>query len=166
MTLGERIAYHRNRLGLSQGELAGLLNVSRQAVSKWETDGSLPDLDRLIALSGLFGLTLDELVKGEEQEPADPAAVESPGAPAPRPAAKGQRTVGYVLLGVGLLAAVLGLVFNLAVLIPAAYLLSLAGVLRDVWFAFPIAEIASLTLSLLFLRITLKKTGMALPKKK
>ena len=63
MTLGERIAYHRNRLGLSQGELAGRMNVSRQAVSKWETDGSLPDLDRLIALSGLFGLTLDELVK-------------------------------------------------------------------------------------------------------
>ena len=62
MTLGERISYHRNRLGLSQGELAGQMNVSRQAVSKWETDGSLPDLDRLIALSGLFGLTLDELV--------------------------------------------------------------------------------------------------------
>ena len=102
MTLGERISYHRNRLGLSQGELAGRMNVSRQAVSKWETDGSLPDLDRLIALSGLFGLTLDELVKGEEQEPADPAAAESPGAPAPRPAAQGQRTVGYVLLGVGL----------------------------------------------------------------
>ena len=55
---------------------------------------------------------------------------------------------------------------QIVVLIPAAYLLSLAGVLRDVWFAFPIAEIASLTLSLLFLRITLKKTGMALPKKK
>lgn len=123
MTLGERIAYHRNRLGLSQGELAGRMNVSRQAVSKWETDGSLPDLDRLIALSGLFGITLDELVKGEEQEPAEPAAAESPGAPAPRPAAQGQRTVGYVLLGVGLLAAVMGLVFNLAVLIPAAYLL-------------------------------------------
>ena len=123
MTLGERIAYHRNRLGLSQGELAGQMNVSRQAVSKWETDGSLPDLDRLIALSGLFGITLDELVKGEEQEPADPAAAESPGAPVPRPAAQGQRTVGYVLLGVGLLAAVLGLVFNPAVLIPAAYLL-------------------------------------------
>ena len=55
---------------------------------------------------------------------------------------------------------------QIVVLIPAAYLLSLAGVLRDVWFAFPIAEVASLLLSLLFLRITLKKTGMALPKTK
>ncbi|MFR1190296.1 MAG: MATE family efflux transporter [Oscillospiraceae bacterium] len=55
---------------------------------------------------------------------------------------------------------------QIVVLIPAAYLLSLSGVLRSVWFAFPIAEVASLLLSLVFLRTTLKKTGMALPKKK
>ena len=55
---------------------------------------------------------------------------------------------------------------QIVVLIPAAYLLSLAGVLRNVWFAFPIAEVVSLLLSLMFLRITLKKTGMALPKAK
>ena len=53
---------------------------------------------------------------------------------------------------------------QIVVLIPAAYLLSLSGVLRSIWFAFPIAEIASLILSLFFLRTTLKKTGMALPK--
>ena len=55
---------------------------------------------------------------------------------------------------------------QIVVLIPAAYLLSLTGVLRSIWFAFPIAEIASLILSLFFLRTTLKKTGMALPKAK
>ena len=44
MTLGERIAYYRGKLGLSQGELAEKLSVSRQAVSKWETDAGLPDL--------------------------------------------------------------------------------------------------------------------------
>ena len=55
---------------------------------------------------------------------------------------------------------------QIVVLIPAAYLLSLTGVLRSIWFAFPIAEIVSLFLSLFFLRTTLKKTGMALPKKK
>jgi len=55
---------------------------------------------------------------------------------------------------------------QIVVLIPAAYLLSLSGVLRSVWFAFPIAEVASLILSLFFLRTTLKKTGMALPKAK
>ena len=53
---------------------------------------------------------------------------------------------------------------QIVVLIPAAYLLSLTGVLRSIWFAFPIAEIFSLILSLFFLRTTLKKTGMALPK--
>ena len=57
MTLGERIAYYRGKLGLSQGELAEKLSVSRQAVSKWETDAGLPDLERLIALSKLFDIT-------------------------------------------------------------------------------------------------------------
>lgn len=55
---------------------------------------------------------------------------------------------------------------QIVVLIPAAYLLSLTGVLRSIWFAFPIAEIFSLILSLFFLRTTLKKAGMALPKAK
>ena len=55
---------------------------------------------------------------------------------------------------------------QIVVLIPAAYLLSLSGVLRSIWFAFPIAEVASLILSLFFLRTTLKKTGMAMPKTK
>ena len=55
---------------------------------------------------------------------------------------------------------------QIVVLIPAAYLLSLTSVLRSIWFAFPIAEIFSLILSLFFLRTTLKKTGMALPKAK
>lgn len=43
---------------LSQGDLAEVLEVSRQSVSKWETDSSVPDLDKLIKLSQLFGVTL------------------------------------------------------------------------------------------------------------
>lgn len=65
MTLGQRIYQYRRGSGLSQEELAESLNVSRQSVSKWETDSSVPDLDKLVALSELFGITLDELVKGE-----------------------------------------------------------------------------------------------------
>ena len=129
MTLGERIAYYRGALGLSQGELAEKLGVSRQAVSKWVTDAGLPDLDRLIALSGLYNITLDELVKGSAPSPApadgaqaaaSPAAAEKP---AEKPASGGQKTVGYILLGVGLLCAVLALFLNWALLIPAGYLL-------------------------------------------
>ena len=48
---------------MSQGDLAEKLNVSRQSVSKWETGASTPDLDKLIAMSELFQVTLDELVK-------------------------------------------------------------------------------------------------------
>ena len=129
MTLGERIAYYRGKMGLSQGELAERLNVSRQAVSKWETDAGLPDLDRLIALSGLFDITLDELVKGSAPSPApadqpEPAVIPPAEKPTEKaPSSSGQKTVGYILLGVGLLCAVLALFLNWALLIPAGYLL-------------------------------------------
>ncbi len=131
MTLGERIAYYRGALGLSQGELAEKLGVSRQAVSKWETDAGLPDLDRLIALSGLYNITLDELVKGAAPSPApadqpEPAVIpptENPPAAEKAPSSGGQKTVGYILLGVGLLCAVLAMFLNWALLIPAGYLL-------------------------------------------
>ena len=125
MTLGERIAYYRGKLGLSQGELAEQLGVSRQAVSKWETDAGLPDLERLIALSRLYHITLDELVKGESPEETAEAPEEIPvDAVIAKPAApSGQKTIGYILLGVGLLCAALALVLNLALLIPAAYFL-------------------------------------------
>lgn len=125
MTLGERITYYRGKLGLSQGELAEQLGVSRQAVSKWETDAGLPDLERLIALSRLYHITLDELVKGKTPEDAAEVPEEVPvDAVIAKPAApSGQKTIGYILLGVGLLCAVLALVLNLALLIPAAYFL-------------------------------------------
>ena len=71
MTLGENIARLRAEKRLSQGDLADALGVSRQSVSKWETDASVPELDKLVRLSELFGVTLDRLVKGEaaDEEP-------------------------------------------------------------------------------------------------
>ena len=65
MTLGENITRLRTKKGWSQGDLADALDVSRQSISKWETDGSVPELDKLLRLSDLFGVTLDELVRGE-----------------------------------------------------------------------------------------------------
>lgn len=64
MTMGQRLCQLRSRAGLSQDALAERLGVSRQSISKWETDASIPDLDRLVRLSEIFGVTLDELVKG------------------------------------------------------------------------------------------------------
>ncbi len=62
MNLAEKIYELRTMQNLSQGDLADLLGVSRQSVSKWETGTSVPDLDKLIKLSEVFHVTLDELV--------------------------------------------------------------------------------------------------------
>lgn len=64
MTLGERICQFRTAKNLSQGDLAEALDVSRQSVSKWETGTSVPELDKLVKMSDLFGVSLDELVRG------------------------------------------------------------------------------------------------------
>ena len=80
MTLGENIARLRAQRGWSQGGLAEALGVSRQSVSKWETDGSVPELDRLVQLSELFGISLDALVRGEAApEPAAPQKADRSG---------------------------------------------------------------------------------------
>ena len=57
MTLGEKIARLRTDRGMSQGALAEALEVSRQSVSKWETDASIPELDKLVKLAKLFEVT-------------------------------------------------------------------------------------------------------------
>ena len=75
MSLGTNISRLRAEKRLSQGDLADILNVSRQSVSKWETDSSVPDLDKLVKLSRVFDVTLDQLVTGEE-----PAAEAAPAA--------------------------------------------------------------------------------------
>lgn len=63
MMLGEKIALLRGQNKMSQGDLAEKLEVSRQSVSKWETGASIPELDKLIMMSKLFNITLDELVQ-------------------------------------------------------------------------------------------------------
>lgn len=65
MSLGEVIREQRKQVGLSQEQLADKLKVSRQAVTKWETDRGIPDVANLIAISEEFGLSLDDLIKGD-----------------------------------------------------------------------------------------------------
>lgn len=66
MELGERIQRLRKMQSISQDELADKIGVSRQAVSKWENQQSIPDLDKVIMLSDHFGVTTDYILKGEE----------------------------------------------------------------------------------------------------
>ena len=68
MTIGQRIASRRKLANLSQESISEQLGVSRQSVSKWESDAGLPDIDNLIALSKIFGVSVGWLL-GTEQDP-------------------------------------------------------------------------------------------------
>ena len=68
-TIGENVARNRKKLGMTQEELAEKMNVSGQAVSKWENDLSYPDVETLKRLACLFACTLDELVNGAPAAP-------------------------------------------------------------------------------------------------
>ena len=104
MTLGEKLKTLRASRGLSQEQLAAELNVSRQAVSKWECGDAAPDLDKLRAICAYFGVTTDYLI-WENEEDAPKAAV-----PEKERASRGRNEVfSNVLLLVLLLAGIAAL---------------------------------------------------------
>ena len=104
MTLGEKLKTLRASRGLSQEQLAAELNVSRQAVSKWECGDAAPDLDKLRAICAYFGVTTDHLI-WENEEDAPKAAV-----PEKERASRGRNEVfSNVLLLVLLLAGIAAL---------------------------------------------------------
>lgn len=70
-TLGQRISCHRKRLKLSQEALGEQLGVSRQAVSKWETDAAMPDMENLLKLAKLFRVSVAELTETPENTPSE-----------------------------------------------------------------------------------------------
>ena len=114
MNLGETIYRLRTERNMSQGDLAEALEVSRQSISKWETGGSVPELDKLTKMGELFGVSMDELILGKKEEKeAPPAAPTAPTAPAAAPTRSegpNRKTVGLVLF---CLAAAVWLVFTL-----------------------------------------------------
>jgi len=66
MTIGERLLNLRKERNLSQEDLANELNVSRQSISKWETNQSMPDFDKIVSLCKYFNITTDELLTGNK----------------------------------------------------------------------------------------------------
>lgn len=108
MTLGQRIQELRKQLDLSQEALGEKLGVSRQAVSRWEMDGAVPEVDKLIALSRLFGVDLNDLLQVDQPGLAgeEPPADASPGQEPPlRPSPWRKRLIPVLAL----LALILGL---------------------------------------------------------
>ena len=73
MTFAEKLKSIRKQAGMSQEQLAEKLGVSRQAVTKWETDAGIPDIENIMAISALFDISIDELLSSEKgaKKPTD-----------------------------------------------------------------------------------------------
>lgn len=76
MTLGQKLYELRKASGLSQEQLAKQIDVSRQTISNWESDIALPNLEKIIAISDLFQISLDQLLKGEQQKHSQETSIE------------------------------------------------------------------------------------------
>ena len=109
MELRKKLSQLRKEKGLTQLELAEMLNVSRQAVSRWEVGSAVPTVDNLVSLSEVYGVPLDDLVRFEDTKvealEETPAAAENHLAPAP---ARSHTTLvalllAVLILGVGIL---------------------------------------------------------------
>ena len=129
MTLGEKILKLRSTAKMSQGDLAEKLNVSRQSISKWETNQSVPELDKLIQLSDLFQISMDELVRSDDLDQREKEEAEIPSAE-PQPtqviiqrSLSTQKIVGFILLALGLLCCILALFAGSGLLIIGGYII-------------------------------------------
>ena len=103
MTIGNRICELRKKYSYSQEYVASVLGVTRQAVSKWETDQSAPDTYNLIALAELFDVSVEYLAIGTTKEDKDTREQNST-------VSSTRRIIGFIFIGVGLLTGVLGLI--------------------------------------------------------
>ena len=81
MSVGQRIAQKRKELGMSQEVLGEQLGVSRQSISKWEGDAAMPEIEKLIAMSRLFSVSVGWLLGVEETQEQDAAAPKPPVVP-------------------------------------------------------------------------------------
>lgn len=110
MHLGERIYHLRTEKGMSQGDLADALSVSRQSVSKWETGSATPDLEKLLKLSQLFDISLDALVKEEAPDQPEPSPEPQPKiiyVERPEPAIPKRKIAAAALFGLAILTVLL-----------------------------------------------------------
>lgn len=113
MAFGEKLQQLRSRKGLSQEQLADILGVSRQAVSKWERNETLPETEKIIRISEAFGVSIDYLLKdGPEQMPPAFSSAVLPAAAGFRKWLRSWDRYGYLLALVPVLAGLYGLVWS------------------------------------------------------
>ena len=134
MSIGQRISKLRKEKGFSQEYVAERLDVSRQAVSKWETDNSAPDTYNLIALAELFDVSVEYIAVGKQEEQQKSNVAEE----VICNKIETQKIIGFVLLGVGLLALILGFLLSELLILLSVYLLVGAilciAVRKNLWF--------------------------------
>ena len=130
MSIGQRISELRKANALSQEYVAERLGVTRQAVSKWETDLSAPDTYNLIALAELFGVSVEYIATGKQPEQTRPPESQQSDIPQTQSHSKigVQKIIGFILLGAGLLSLILGVLLSGILLFLSAYLI-VGGVL-------------------------------------
>ena len=102
MGLGETIYRLRTERNMSQEELAAVLEVSRQSVSKWETSNSVPELDKLIKMGRVFEVSIDELIFGNPPKKSPPPDIAEL-VPPPTQSESGRKIAALVLLSLSVL---------------------------------------------------------------
>ena len=154
MTIGEKIYGLRKKLGISQEELAQRVDVSRQAISKWERDEAIPDTDKIVVLSSVFSISTDYLLLDQAQE----ADIDEKSMPPFSLSKKWKGVLGGIMVGVGIL---MGLT-STAVIFAWRYLMSssetppadmqpVLNIMRIMIICAPIAAVIVLVIGILLL---------------
>ena len=116
MSIGEKITMQRKIRGMSQEALANEMDVTRQAVSRWETGDATPDVDKVIQLSKLFGVSTDYLLIDDSDDAQITPGVPAPAQPANAARVERQRmfriVFGICVLTIGLASLVTSLVLS------------------------------------------------------
>lgn len=122
MTFGEKLQNLRKRAGMSQDVLAERLEVSRQAVSKWERDEAMPETEKVVRIARLFGVSLDELLMDKQEAPEPQPRYEPPRCQMHRPSPEARLEqflrrhgykFGYVMMAIGALICIFAIVMRL-----------------------------------------------------
>ncbi len=128
MNLGENIYRLRTERNMSQGDFADAMEVSRQSVSKWENNSAVPELDKLVKMAEVFGITLDELVRGASPAPlatqATPASMTAPNLSI-------RTIIGIIVFSIGVLISLVCLLIDPAVALIVSLLIPIGLVLMN-----------------------------------